>query len=207
MPQMLVCWSCQAQLPENALYCMRCAHSQRDRNSSPIFVVDATTELFNAVFIRAVIGQEVNRAVRYRRPLSVLVVEVDHAEHLNVDLDVSQLSGLLRELAQVLVGAVRDTDTVAFLDAAGPPQYGIVLPETDASEAVLVGDKIRRCVASHDFRAGGAWQRLTVSVGVAEVSYERMDQQDLLQAAYRTLQQGRAQGLGPNRTHTAAVQV
>lgn len=186
---------------------MRCGHSQTDRNTSPIFVVDSTTELFNAVFVKAMIGQEVNRAVRYKRPLSVLVVEVDHAEHLNHDLGASQLNGLLKEIGQALQQAVRDTDTVAFLDAEGPPHYGIVLPETDPNGAILAADKIRRSVASHDFQAGGAWQRLTVSVGCASVSHERMNQQDLLTEGFQALQVGRVAGQGPNRTFTPAIHV
>lgn len=208
MPRtMAVCWSCEAQLPDGARYCMRCGHSQSDRNTSPIFVVDSTTELFNGVFAKAIMGQEVNRAVRYNRPLSALVVEVDHAEHLNHDLGASQLNGLLKEIGQALQEAVRDTDTVTFLDAEGPPHYGIVLPETDAAGALLAADKIRRSVASHDFQAGGTWQRLTVSVGLASVVHERMNQQDLLGEAQQALQTGRASGQGPNRTFTPAVHV
>ncbi len=204
---MKVCWSCEAQLPEDANYCLRCGHSQSDRGTSPIFVVDANTELFNAVFIRAIIGQESNRAVRYERPLSVLVVEVDHAEHLHRELGRGQLDALLKEIGQVLVTAVRDTDTVAFLDAEGPPHYAVVLPETDPSGALLAADKIRRSVANNDFEAGGAWKRLTVSVAVASVVHERMQQQDLLSEAYATLQAGLATGQGPNRTYTAALPV
>ena len=197
----MICWSCEAQVPQGAQYCPTCGHSQSNRNTSPIFVVDATTELFNAVFVKAIIGQEANRAIRYKRPLSVLVVEVDHAEHMHHDLGVSQLNGLLRELAQALVQAVRDTDTVGFLDSDGPPHFAIVLPETDAQGAVLAADKTRRSIASHDFEAGGQWQRLTVSVGAATVNLEKMGVQDLLQEAYLTLQQGRADGAGPNRTY------
>jgi len=197
----MICWSCEAQVPQGAQYCPTCGHSQSNRNTSPIFVVDATTELFNAVFVKAIIGQEANRAIRYKRPLSVLVVEVDHAEHMHHDLGVSQLNGLLRELAQALVQAVRDTDTVGFLDSDGPPHFAIVLPETDAQGAVLAADKTRRSIASHDFQAGGHWQRLTVSVGAATVNLEKIGDQDLLQEAYLTLQQGRADGAGPNRTY------
>ncbi|HEX6548090.1 MAG TPA: diguanylate cyclase [Candidatus Dormibacteraeota bacterium] len=204
---MSVCWSCEAPLPEEAEYCMRCGHSQRERNTSPIYVVDSTTELFNGVFVKAILGQEVNRAVRYKRPLSALMVEVDHAEHIHRDLGVSQLNGLLKELGQVLVSAVRDTDTVAFLDAEGPPHFAIVLPETDSNGALLAADKIRRSVASHDFQAGGGWQRLTVSVGVTSVAHERMNQPDLLTEANQVLQTGRSAGQGPNRTYTQAVHV
>jgi diguanylate cyclase (GGDEF)-like protein len=201
---MSICWSCEAQLPEGAVYCPQCGHSQKQRNTSPIFVVDSTTELFNAVFVKAIVGQEANRAQRYKRPLSVLLVEVDHAEHMHNDLGINQLNGLLRELAQTLVAAVRDTDTVGFLDSEGPPHFAIVLPETDSQGAILAADKVRRSVASHDFQAGGQWTRLTVSVGASTVNHERMGQQDLLHEAYSALQAGKADGGGTNRTFQTA---
>ena len=204
---MAVCWSCESSLPEGSQFCSNCGHSQTDRNTSPIFVVDSTTELFNAVFVKAIIGQEVNRALRYKRPLSVLVVEVDHAEHIHRDLGISQLNGLLKELGQTLVSGVRDTDTVAFLDSEGPPHFAVVLPETDAMGAIQAADKLRRTVASHDFQTGAAWQRLSVSAGVASVIHERMNQQELLHESYATLQSGRNSGSGPNRTYGQAVSV
>lgn len=204
---MSVCWSCESPLPDGAKFCPACGHSQTDRNASPIFVVDSTTELFNAVFLKAIIGQEANRALRYKRPLSVLVVEVDHAEHMHRDLGIGQLNGLLRELGQALVTGVRDTDTVGFLDSEGPPHFGVVLPETDAAGAMQAADKLRRTVASHDFQTGGNWQRLSVSVGVSSVAHERMNQQELLHEAYAALQAGRATGSGPNRTYGQAVSV
>ncbi len=197
----MICWSCEAQVPEGAKYCPNCGHSQSNRTTSPIFVVDANTELFNAVFIKAIVGQEANRAARYKRPLSVMVVEIDHAEHMHNDLGASQLNGLLREMAQAIVEAVRDTDTVGFLDSDGPPRFAVVMPETDGPGSVVAADKLRRSIASHDFQAGGQWQRLTVSVGAAALNLEKMGQQDLVDEAYLILQQGRANGSGPNRTY------
>ena len=201
---MSICWSCESQVPQDAQFCPSCGHSQTERNTSPIFVVDATTELFNAVFVKAIVGQESNRASRYKRPLSVLLVEVDHAEHIHHDLGVSQVNSLLKEMAQTLVAAVRDTDTVGFLDSEGPPHFAIVLPETDANGAVLAADKVRRSVASHEFQSVGQWGRLTVSCGAATVNLEKMGHQDLLHEAYAAVQSGRSSGSGPNRTFAPA---
>jgi len=79
------------------------------------------------------------------------------------------------------------------------------LAPVETPGAVLAADKIRRSVASHDFQTGGNWQRLTVSVGIASVSHERMNQQDLITEAYNTLRQGRVAGQGPNRTFTETL--
>src|SRR5919204_4250813 len=154
---MRVCWYCEAQTTEDAAFCARCGHSLQDRASSPLFVVDAVTGLFNSVFVQAMVDQESNRAMRYKRPLSVLVVEVDHAEYIHRDLSASQLNELMKELAETLVAAVRDTDTVGVLEMDGAPRFAIVLPETDQNGALLAADKLRRAIASHALPAGAQW--------------------------------------------------
>ncbi len=212
---MTTCWYCSSEVPETSQYCPSCGHSQLDRTSSPLFgVVDTTTGIWNSKFVNALVGQEANRAVRYRRPLSVLIVEVDHAEHIHNELDPIQIDGMMRETAERLGGAVRDTDTVGFLDAEGPPHFAIVLPETDEQGAALAADKIRRSIASHDFGTAGAWKRITVSCGAATIDadYRPKDEAglmnrreytgNLLREARHALDSGRS--AGTNRTSVGA---
>jgi diguanylate cyclase (GGDEF)-like protein len=209
------CWYCNAAVPTASEYCPSCGHSQTDQSSSPLWgVVDPVTGIWNSQFIDALIGQEANRAVRYHRPLSVLVVELDHAEHVHKELGQIPLEGLLREIAERLGLAVRDTDTVAFLDVEGPPHYAIVLPETDEQGATLAADKIRRAIAAHDFSSSGNWQRITVSCGAATIGVmttspdeaglmiRREYAGNLLREAYHALEAGRA--AGTNRTSVGA---
>jgi diguanylate cyclase (GGDEF)-like protein len=216
MPAMATCWYCNSELPETSLYCPSCGHSQADRTSSPLFgVVDPTTGIWNSKFINALIGQEANRAVRYHRPLSVLVVELDHAEHIHKELEHIQVEGLLREISERLGQAIRDTDTVAFLDAEGPPHFSIVLPETDEQGATLAADKIRRSIATHDFSTAGNWQRITVSCGAATIGVLSRNNEEaglmnrreytgnLLREAYQALESGRSGGT--NRTSVGAL--
>jgi diguanylate cyclase (GGDEF)-like protein len=209
------CWYCNSQVPAASDYCPSCGHSQTDQSSSPLWgVVDPVTGIWNSQFIDALIGQEANRAVRYHRPLSVLVVELDHAEHVHKELGQIPLEGLLREIAERLGQAVRDTDTVAFLDVEGPPHYAIVLPETDEQGATLAADKIRRAIAAHDFSSSGNWQRITVSCGAATIGIMTPSHEEaglmirreyagnLLREAYHALEDGRS--AGTNRTSVGA---
>jgi diguanylate cyclase (GGDEF)-like protein len=159
-------------------------------------------------------GQESNRAVRYHRPLSILVIELDHAEHIHKELDQIQVEGLLREMAERLGQAIRDTDTVGFLDVDGPPHFAIVLPETDEQGATLAADKIRRSIATHDFGSTGTWKRITVSCGSATIdaNYRPADEAgvmnrreytgNLLREAFLALDRGRSGGT--NRTTVGA---
>lgn len=213
---MASCWYCNSELPETSLYCPSCGHSQSDHSSSPLFgVVDPTTGIWNSKFLNALVGQEANRAVRYHRPLSVLVIELDHAEHIHNELEQIQIEGLLREMSERLGHAIRDTDTVGFLDADGPPHFGIVLPETDEQGATLAADKIRRSIASHDFSTAGNWRRITVSCGAATIGVitgamreeaglmnRREYTGNLLQEGYQALEAGRS--AGTNRTSVGA---
>jgi diguanylate cyclase (GGDEF)-like protein len=212
---MATCWYCSSEVPETSQYCSSCGHSQIDRTSSPLFgVVDSVTGIWNSKFINALVGQEANRAVRYHRPLSVLAVELDHAEHIHKELEAVQVEALLRELAERLGQAIRDTDTVGFVDVNGPPRFAIVLPETDEQGAALAADKIRRSIASHDFSDSGAWSRITVSCGAATIDshYRPMDEAgvmnrreytgNLLREAFDALESGRS--AGTNRTTVGA---
>jgi len=207
------CWNCNSELPPNSEYCPRCGHSQSDHSSSPLFgVVDPVTGIWNTKFVNALIDQEANRAVRYHRPLSVLVVELDYFEHIIKELDRPEIDGLLRELADHLGRAVRDTDTVGYLDSDGPPRFAVVLPETDEAGATLAADKLRRAIASHDFSTSGPWPRITVSCGAATVDVKDSNSEeaglvtrgdytgDLLHEAYEALESGRS--AGTNRTST-----
>ena len=212
---MSACWYCSSEVPEISQYCPSCGHSQLDRTSSPLFgVVDSTTGIWNSKFINALVGQEANRAVRYHRPLSVLIVELDHAQHIHKELEAVQVEALLREMGERLGQSIRDTDTVGFLDADGPPHFGIVLPETDEEGATLAADKIRRSIATHDFSNTGAWNRITVSLGAATIDsdYRPKDEAgvmnrreytgNLLREAYQALDRGRSSGT--NRTTVGA---
>ncbi|HYM66742.1 MAG TPA: diguanylate cyclase, partial [Patescibacteria group bacterium] len=120
--------------------------------------------------------------------------------------------GLMRELADHLGRAVRDTDTVGYLEDDGAPRFAVVLPETDEQGATLAADKLRRAIASHDFSTSGPWPRITVSCGAATVDVKAANAEDaglmdrgeytgnLLREAYDALEAGRPSGT--NRTST-----
>jgi len=216
MPPMALttCWYCGSEVSDTAQFCNTCGHSQSDRSSSPLFgVVDPVTGIWNQKFVEALIGQEANRAVRYHRPLSVLVVELDHAEHINNEVGQAAVNSLLSELSETLGRAIRDTDTLGFLESDRSPHFVIILPETDQQGATLAADKIRRAIANHDFSSGGDWQRITVSCGAATIGVVQQESEaglmfrreytgNLLREAYYALESGRS--AGTNRTSVGA---
>lgn len=180
-----------------AIYCSNCATAREDPNTRALFVVDGTTGLFNEAFTGALVDHETSRAIRYRRPLTVLVAMLDHAEFITQDLGEDDSKALFHELADVIAGAVRDIDTVGYLG----DRFCVVLPETDLGGGVVAAEKLMHTVASHQYREGGQWGRVTLSVGAASVGFDRMDKQDLVELATAALLEGR--GDGSNRIHLA----
>ena len=192
------CAACGAPMAPGANYCSNCATGREDPNTRALFVVDGTTGLFNGAFTTAMVDHETSRAIRYKRPLTILVGLVDHVEFIATDLGPANTAALLAELAAVLASAVRDIDTVGYLG----DRYCILLPETDQNGAMVAADKIMHAVAAHQFAAGaGQWERLTMSFGAASVNTDRMGRQDLVELATMALLDGRADG--SNRIHLA----
>lgn len=179
-----------------ANYCSNCATGREDPTTRALFVVDGTTGLFNGAFTAALVDHETSRAVRYKRPLTILVALIDHSEFIANDLGPTNGPSLLRELGEVLADAVRDIDTVGYLGDL----YCVVLPETDQAGAMVAADKIMHSVAAHQFTSGaGQWERLTISLGMATVNSDRMGRQDLIDLASTALFAGRSDG--SNRVH------
>ena len=192
---MTTCAACGSTLADEAQYCQHCATNREDPNTRALFIVDAMTGLFNQTFTQALVDHETSRAIRYKRPLTVLLADIDHREFVHRDLGPTGAGDVYRELAGVLATAVRDIDTVGFMGDA----FCIVLPETDKTGAMVAADKILHAVALHQFNQPGNWARVTISAGAASVNHDRMGKQDLAAAAREALVEGI--GEGNNKVH------
>src|SRR5918911_597634 len=189
------CWSCRTELPADARYCYRCGLSQDDRQTLPLYVVDASTGLFNSVFVQALVDHELTRAWRHKRPLAVVAIELDNVELVRDEND-RRLERLTREVASLIKSVIRDTDTMGFLEGSGRPRFAVLLPETDWEGAVHAAGKIRDLVSDQTFDYLGNWQQLTLSCGVAAFDPESREKRNLLQLAVQALETG--QETGPN---------
>ena len=123
---------------------------------------DELTGLFNYRHFKIMLQQEVNRAVRYQRPLSLMVLDVDHFKVINDTHGHAEGDCALAGLAAVLVAKVRAIDTVFRY---GGEEFAVVLPETRGEHAFAVAERLRQSVEAAVLVKG---RGMTVSVGVAE---------------------------------------
>ncbi len=127
-----------------------------------VAVVDALTEVHNRRYFLLRLEDEFRRAQRYDNPLALVLVDLDQFRGINESFGHLVGDGVLRAVAQCLLAAVRETDTVA---RTGGDEFACILPQTHLAGALTVAERIRRDVAA--LRTGPtADVLLTVSVGV-----------------------------------------
>ena len=135
------------------------AHEEARRLS----VTDPLTGAGNVRQLSTTLSREVERAHRFGRPLSVLMLDLDHFKRVN-DTHGHDFGDLvLREFARRLAGCLREVDTVARY---GGEEFAVVLPETDSEGATRVAERILAAVRSEPFGPAVLWP-LTVSIGIA----------------------------------------
>ncbi len=162
-------------------------------------ITDELTGLANYRHLQSRIDREIERARRYDKHFSLIMLDVDEFKAFNdreghVAGDVA-----LAELARVMEHAVREVDLVARY---GGEEFSLVMPETDAAGAFVVAEKIRESVAEHAFSdaAGEPRCQMTVSVGLATYPTHGTDRETLLKEADDALY--RAKNGGKNRVRT-----
>jgi diguanylate cyclase len=102
---------------------------------------------------------------RYRRPLSYVVLDVDHFHAINEAHGHRVGDHLLQQLAKLLASHVRQSD---FIARTGGEEFVLLLPETGAGDAFVLAEKLRDLIAATRFAHGGGALSLTVSVGVTQ---------------------------------------
>ncbi|WP_165772274.1 ligand-binding sensor domain-containing diguanylate cyclase [Niveispirillum lacus] len=126
---------------------------------------DGLTGLLNRRRFDEMALAEIDRAQRYCRPFSLLLVDLDHFKQVNDNFGHNAGDAVLRSAAQRVMESVRTTDVVARY---GGEELSVLLPETDEAEALVVAERIRQMIAARPVDHEGREIILTASVGGAE---------------------------------------
>jgi diguanylate cyclase (GGDEF)-like protein len=156
-------------------------------------VTDEMTGIWNFRYFRLRIEQEIERARRFRREVSLLLVDVDHFKDANDRYGHPQGDQILRELARRVGASIRDVDTFARY---GGEEFVLILPETDTHGAKAAAEKIRLAIAARPFEgiADTTPIRVTVSLGVACYPRHAQSATALIQAADAAMYRAKTSG-------------
>lgn len=161
---------------------MTIAHASHVTKACIEASTDGLTNVFNYRHFRNIFNQEFKRATRYERPLSLLMIDIDHFKFYN---DVNgHLYGddVLKTVANLIRQCCRDTD---FVFRYGGEEFVVLLPETIPDQAHKIAERIRKKIAEYPFpncnvQPGGA---LTVSIGIAGFPDDASGETELIAAA------------------------
>ncbi len=153
---------------------------------------DGLTSLWNHRKMQQILRNELLRASRYNRALSVLMMDVDSFKTFNDTYGHPAGDQLLRSVAAILQESVRNVDHVGRY---GGEEFMVVLPETGKDAAFQLAERIRSAVEerAHIIVKGEKVQR-TVSVGVASCPEDALAPSELVQRADEALYRAKRSG-------------
>ncbi|OQX10261.1 MAG: GGDEF domain-containing protein [Desulfobulbaceae bacterium A2] len=126
--------------------------------------IDGLTEIHNHRYFQNFLDQEIKRAVRSSRPISLLLADIDNFKVFNDTYGHQTGDFVLKEFCRLTGSLIREYDLLARY---GGEEFIFVLPETDLNQAVAAAEKLRQAVAEHPFEDGERNYQVTVSIGVA----------------------------------------
>lgn len=157
------------------------ARLRREATSDPL------TGCLNHRGFDGVLAAEIARALRYRRPLTLVLLDLDHLKDINDSAGHLTGDAALARLGAALRGVCRQTDVAARL---GGDEFALLLPETTAGEALELAHRLQAELATGSDEA----PEVRLSGGVAAVGRDVRSAADLLHAADTALYAAKAAG-------------
>lgn len=159
-------------------------------------ITDTLTGCYNRTFMDEHLPKEIKRAIRYKHPISLIMLDIDHFKQVNDTYGHQAGDEVLKELVKSINRSIRcDVDWVARY---GGEEFLVVFPETDFERAELLAERLRRDISQNTIRFKEKEIRITASFGVTgftspdtlkEVSYEAM-----ISLADKSLYQAKEEG-------------
>ena len=185
---------------QQALVQLKDAHGKLQDSSRR----DGLTGLFNRSYFHEGFDRMLTRCREARRPLSLLMVDLDHFKSINDRHGHLVGDECLRWAARRIGRILRPHD--ALLARFGGEEFVVVLPDHDLRGAVAVAEEVRRSLVDESCEACGVAVRISASIGVHTVAPDAADGiDDALETADRALYAAKANGRDCVRTSISAA--
>mgnify|MGYP001214746533 CR=1 FL=1 len=133
---------------------------------------------------------EVSRVKRYARPLSFLMLDIDHFKEINDTFGHAVGDDVLRALSSECKKLLRKTD---IFGRVGGEEFAAILPETTLEVATQVAERIRQALAKVEIDGHGYSVLFTVSIGIVEQEYHQ-NLSDIMYSADKALYEAKKTG-------------
>jgi diguanylate cyclase (GGDEF)-like protein len=154
-------------------------------------LLDTLTDLYNSRTFLKEMKDELRRAKRYKRPVALCMVAVDGFKEISRQYGALTSDSVLKIMGDILRGAIRDVDIPARYSAE---EFAIIFPETNASGASIVAERIRQRVSTHPITHNWHNIRVTASVGLASFPAHAREHDELLARSVQAMEQAMNRG-------------
>jgi len=148
-------------------------------------VMDPLTNLYNYRHFMKTLDYEIDRAKRFRRPLCLLLMDVDNFKLYNDTFGREEGDLFLKNISDILGKTLQEADIICRYSA---DEFVVILPEIEILEAKGVAENIRKIIEESEFK-----QNMTMSIGVVKC-VENMTRHDLILRANLFLKQAKKDG-------------
>lgn len=157
-------------------------------------LIDGITGLFNIHYLSIRLYQEMSRAERYKEPISILFMALDHFNAYAVKNGVIMADSVLRTVSEMVAAQARASDIVVKLDEG---EFALILPCTMTDQAVTIANRLRQNIEHYNFHAEElvAADGLTASIGIATSYNDNAEPEDLILNAKKALKLAEAKGM------------
>lgn len=149
---------------------------------------DHLTGLANRRRFERQLEREVGRVLRFERPFSLLMVDIDNFKNLNDTFGHDAGDDAIRRISRVLREGTRGIDLAARI---GGEEFAVLLVETSMSGGLEVAERLRLAIKALETPSGG---RITASFGVAECPTDAQTASGILKAADVALYEAKRNG-------------
>lgn len=156
-----------------------------------ISVSDGLTNLYNRRYLEQRLAKEISYARRFRKPLTVLMTDVDFFKKLNDTYGHQAGDEALRQVSETLTAGLRDYDVVARY---GGEEFAVVLLSTPRGRGASTAERLRQMVEDLDIRFRGHRIKVTISLGVASFPEDSDDADVLVDLADKALYEAKRRG-------------
>lgn len=159
----------------------------KNRTLSKLINIDHLTKTNNRKSIESILQKEFKRAKRHDRPLSLMILDIDDFKNINDTYGHNAGDKTLKELVKIILSNIRESD---HFGRWGGEEFILVATETSLEEAMILAEKIRQKIESHEFSKS---YKVTCSIGVVQHQNEK-DTDSLVHHADTALYEAKKQG-------------
>lgn len=173
------------------------ALKQNYQSSISMAITDKLTGLYNRHYLDAHLHNMVNNAIANKKPLSLLIMDMDHFKMVNDTYGHHVGDEVLQQLSKRIIDSVRSSDLAARI---GGEEFVILMPETEAKAAYGLAERIRAFVERTPFVVSHEVGQIskTISIGLSSINLMGDNAADLIKRADASLYE--AKNSGRNRT-------